>query len=173
MVWCAGLFFPFTHIHANTRIEPVIPTPMPDIPFRDINNRIHTLKDFSGKVILVNIWATSCIPCAHEMPELDWLMQVFAGQPFMVVPIAMDNNAAEAIPFFYKQLQLQRLPVYFDDSFQWVRGMEVRGIPTSFIVDKEGNMIGKVEGTITWKNKAVQQYFQQLLDYEGNIIKKE
>ncbi len=138
------------------------PVPAPATVFKDANDADKTLKDFAGKVLIVNFWATWCAPCVKEMPALDRLNAKLGGKDFQVVAINQERNGPKvAKPFAEKQGW--KLPVYLDAATGFYRDAKLRGLPTSIIIGKNGQELGRVEGEVVWDSPAVEKMVQDLI----------
>jgi thiol-disulfide isomerase/thioredoxin len=126
------------------------PRPMPALHFEDGDGAAVTLADFRGRVVLLNLWATWCAPCRTEMPALDRLQAKMAGPDFTVVPLSIDHRGRDAVARFYRDLGLTTLGIYVDRSGEALSALELSGMPTSFLLDRQGRELGHVIGTAPW-----------------------
>ena len=130
------------------------PVRVPDLSFRDGNGKPVKLSDFRGRTLLVNLWATWCVPCRKEMPALDALMGQVGGNNFTVVAINIDTRDPEKPKKFLTDIGAKNLS-YFEDAsgnvFQDLkRAGRALGLPTSILVDKKGCEIGHIAGPAEW-----------------------
>ncbi|MEQ8286385.1 TlpA disulfide reductase family protein [Thalassospira sp.] len=131
--------------------------------FVDENDAQISLNNLKGQVILVNLWATWCVPCVKEMPELDQLAAEMAGKPFRVLALSQDRGGAAAVTEFFEKNGIEHLDVVLDPRGSTARQMGARGLPTSFIIDGNGVIRGKLEGIARWDAPAVITYFDGLI----------
>ncbi len=124
--------------------------PAPTTTFLNADRDRVSLSDFSGKVVLLNFWATWCAPCIREMPSLDRLQAKLGGKDFAVVAISLDRMGVRAVKPFYRNLKLTNLAIYADRSSKIFRRLGGRGLPTTFLIDRNGNKIGMLEGPAEW-----------------------
>jgi len=125
--------------------------PLPEDPFVDVDGAERRLDDFKGDVLLVNFWATWCAPCIHEMPGLIKLADRFANEPFRFLAISQDRGGAStALTFARDRLNLSDDRVFFDERLMVGRGLRVRGLPTTLIIDADGRVVGVLEGLAEW-----------------------
>src|SRR6516165_9009967 len=101
----------------------------PSVSFEDGQGKKRSLADFKGKVVVLNIWATWCVPCRREMPALDRLQADLGGPEFTVVPLSIDRNGIEAINKFYSEMGIRNLPIYIDVSGKVIRDLGAVGLP--------------------------------------------
>jgi thiol-disulfide isomerase/thioredoxin len=126
------------------------PRPLPPLRFEDGAGAAMALADFRGRIVLLNLWATWCGPCRTEMPALDRLQAGMAGPDFTVVPLSIDHRGRDAVARFYRELGLISLGIYVDRSGEAVSALEVSGMPTSLLVDRQGRELGRVIGGAPW-----------------------
>jgi thiol-disulfide isomerase/thioredoxin len=130
------------------------PVKLPDLAFEDADGKPRKLSDWRGKTVLVNLWATWCVPCRKEMPALDSLQTKLGGKDFEVVAINIDTRDSEKPKAFLKDANLTRLG-YFSDTkakvFQDLKNAgKALGMPTSVLVDGQGCEIANLAGPAEW-----------------------
>ena len=141
---------------ANFSFTPVDPPrPLPELDFTDGAGRAMTFADFRGRVILLNLWATWCVPCRKEMPTLDRLQARLGGPDFQVVPLSIDRQGLSVVKPFYKELGLKSLGIYVDQSGKAASDLGAIGIPTTLLVDRQGREIGRKVGPADWDSPAI------------------
>src|SRR5712692_6731596 len=146
------------------------PKPIAAIQFEDADGRPRSLTDFRGKVVLLNIWATWCVPCRKEMPTLDRLQAKLGGSDFQVVALSIDRGGVPVVKQFYEELGLKSLGIYVDQSGQAASVLGALGIPTTLLVDREGREIARKLGPAEWDSPDVIDVIRQhlrLLDGAG------
>jgi thiol-disulfide isomerase/thioredoxin len=131
------------------------PQALPAVTVIDGAGRTATPADFRGRVVLLNFWATWCVPCRSEMPSLNALAARLPAKEFAVVPVSVDSNGAPAVRSYYAGLKLDRLPVYLDAQMDAMRTLGVVGIPTTLILDGDGREIGRLVGPAQWDAPAI------------------
>ncbi len=136
---------------AMTNFVPqAFPEPVPAAGFRDEAGNRLTLADFKGKVLLVNLWATWCAPCRREMPELDHLQGLLGGDDFEVVILSQDRRGFPKVKAFLEEIKVKNLVPYVDKSTKSSRMFKALGLPTTFLVDREGREVGRLVGPAKW-----------------------
>jgi thiol-disulfide isomerase/thioredoxin len=124
--------------------------PVPETRFVDKAGKEMALADFKGRVLLVNFWATWCPPCVAELPSLDRLQAELGGKDFTVLAINEDRQgAAIAAPFLEKH-KIKSLAVHVDRQMALARALGVRGMPSTFLVDQTGKIVGSLAGEAKW-----------------------
>jgi thiol-disulfide isomerase/thioredoxin len=131
------------------------PKPMPELRFNDADGRAHTLADFRGKVVLLNIWATWCEPCREEMPALDRLQAKLGGERFQVVALSVDQQGPEVARKFFADVGVKSLALYVDRSAQATFKLGAVGLPSTLLVDPRGREIGRHVGPAKWDSPEV------------------
>ena len=126
----------------------------PTIVFEGPGGAKLSLADFRGKALLLNLWATWCVPCRAEMPALDRLQQSAGSADFQVVAVNVDTARLDRPAAFLDQIGVKALTRYADpsgDSFETLRlAGKALGLPTSLIIDKDGCELGVVAGPVDW-----------------------
>lgn len=138
------------------------PQPAPELAFTDLAGKPLALADFKGKFVLLNLWATWCQPCLKEMPSLAAL-QAKLGPALTVVALSEDRGGADVVEPFIAKLGLDRLPIYLDPKSAAIRALGARGLPTSVLIDADGQILGKVEGGADWDSDALRETVAKLL----------
>ena len=145
-----------------TRNDPLLPAP--DVDFLNASGESVTLASFRGKVVLVNFWATWCAPCIREMPSLDRLKAAIEDKDFEILAISEDRKgAAVAIPFL-KKLGIENFTSHFDTRMKLARGFRVTGMPTTYLIDREGRIVGSLAGTAEWDSPEAVALIREVLD---------
>ena len=130
------------------------PLRLPDLAFEDADGKPRKLSDWRGKTVLVNLWATWCVPCRKEMPALDSLQTKLGGKDFEVVAINIDTRDAEKPKNFLKDGNLTKLSYFSDQKakvFQDLKSIgKALGMPTSVLVDGQGCEIANIAGPAEW-----------------------
>lgn len=133
------------------------PLRLPDLTFKDADGQEKKLSDWRGRTVLVNLWATWCVPCRKEMPALNNLETKLGGADFQVVAINIDTRDAEKPKAFLKEGGLNRLDYFTDTSakvFQDLKGIgRALGMPTSVLVDGKGCEIATIAGPAEWDSE--------------------
>ena len=138
------------------------PASAPEIAFTDAAGRKLSLADFRGKVVLLNFWATWCGPCVEEMPSLDRLDAQLGSDRFAVVAISVDRQGLDVVKPFLAKTAVRSLATYLDPAGASMRAFGVRGLPTTFVIDRDGREAGKLEGAARWDTpeaRALMRHF--------------
>jgi len=130
------------------------PLQLPDLAFQDASGKPLTLAHWRGRTVLLNLWATWCVPCRKEMPALDALQRELGGLKFEVVAINIDTRDPEKPLAFLKDIGVTHLTYYSDQSAKVFQELKLAGkafgMPTTLIVDRSGCEIGEMAGPAEW-----------------------
>jgi thiol-disulfide isomerase/thioredoxin len=138
------------------------PQPAPELPFADMTGNTASLADFKGKFVLVNLWATWCQPCLREMPSL-LALQARLGPSLTILAISEDRGGAVVVRPFLAKLGLDKLKIYLDPTSTASHTFTARGLPTSVVIDPDGQVLGRVEGAANWDSEAMRADLAKLL----------
>lgn len=145
---------PLAHGEVAALTMATSPLRLPDLTFQDADGKQKKLSDWRGRTVLVNLWATWCVPCRREMPALDRLQAKLGGKDFQVVAINIDTRDPEKPRNFLKDAKLTRLDFFSDSKaevFQELKAIgRALGMPTSVLVDGQGCEIATIAGPAEW-----------------------
>lgn len=139
-------------------IENFIPArevkPAPLLTFLDEDGAKLTLEKFRGRVVVLNLWATWCTPCIAEMPMLDRLQHQLEDVGVVVVALSLDRGGPQAVREFYDEHGIEHLAVYVDPTMRAQGDLNAIGLPTTILIDREGNDRGRIVGPAEWDDAA-------------------
>ncbi len=139
------------------------PAPAPAQTVIDADGRAVGVADFRDRVLLINFWATWCAPCVREMPSLDRLQAKLGDAGLTVMAVSADRKGVEKVLPFYREHDLQHLDVFLDPKGTFARAMEVRGLPSTILVDPQGRVIGRLEGPLEWDGPEAERLIRHFL----------
>ena len=143
------------------------PRAVPLFSFAAADGRKLTLADFHGRAVLLNLWATWCVPCRKEMPTLDRLQKRLGGPGFEVVALSIDRLGLGAVAPFYRKLGLKSLGVYLDPGGAAPAALDLAGLPTSLLIDGEGREVARKIGPAEWDAPAMIDEIEKSLASPG------
>ncbi len=126
------------------------PKQLPEITFVAADGSEHHLAEFFGHGMVLNLWATWCAPCVAELPSLAELARTLAPHDIAVLPLSSDRGGAEAVRKFFATHEITALPVLLDPQGAAARAFDVRGIPTTLVIDRQGRERARLEGATDW-----------------------
>lgn len=135
-----------------------------DVVFKSGEGEDMTFADYRGKITLVNFWATWCAPCRVEMPHLSELQAALGGEEFEVVTIATGRNPRPAMEQFFREIEVDNLPLHTDANSTLARDMGVLGLPVTLILDRDGNEIARLMGDADWASDSAKAIIAALID---------
>jgi thiol-disulfide isomerase/thioredoxin len=135
--------------------------------FRDLYGNRLTLADYSGKVVLLNIWATWCPPCRAEMPSLDRLAGEMEGPDFALIALSTDRGGVERVAQFYDDYLIDNLDIMHDRSGNFARQAGVLGLPVTLILDRQGREIARLLGDADWDSPEARAILRRIIEMTG------
>lgn len=159
----AGALAPLSH----GLVEFAQPQGLPALSFTTADGAKQTLADYRGKGVVLNLWATWCAPCVAEMSALDGLAAAVANFAIAVLPISLDMQGLSVVKPFYAQHHLAHLPILLDPESDVTQALKVGGIPTTFIIDRQHRIVGRVQGGVAWDRPAAIAEIRSLVGPEA------
>ncbi len=149
-------------LYASAGIQRVSP-PMKALYFtlKNLEGSEVSLKDFEGKVVFLNFWATWCGPCREEMPSMERLWQRFKEDDFVILAVDLRESKGEVVSFM-KEYGLT-FPVLLDSKGEVGSMFGVRAIPTTYLLDSEGRIVGGALGARDWASEDAFDLIEHLL----------
>ena len=150
----AGKLAPLAHGEVAAVKIATSPLKLPQLAFNDAAGKPHSLADWKGRTVLLNLWATWCVPCRKEMPALDALERKLGGPNFEVVAVNIDTRNPDKPQQWLKEVGIEKLAYYSDQSakvFQELKAIgRAFGMPTTLLIDANGCELGTIAGPAEW-----------------------
>jgi thiol-disulfide isomerase/thioredoxin len=143
-------------------IEPSARTAPPDFAFPTLQGKPLSIRELKGKVVLVNFWATWCVPCQWEMPLMEKLYQSYKAKGFVIAAISLDQQGAAVVEPFVKERKLT-YPVLLDPRLEGARQFGVRGLPATLVIGADGYVKGTTYGPREWDGPEARTLIEALL----------
>ena len=137
------------------------PLTINNLKFKDINLQEVDLSKNKGNIVIINFWASWCLPCEKEMPSLEKLAQNFTE--IQIYPINMEPPNKLRARDFYKKIGVVNLDIYFDPKLELVKKFNMRGLPTTILIDKKGNEFGRIIGEIDFYSKEFLDFIKKYI----------
>ncbi len=147
---------------AAGQIEQIEPTTAPDLKFTDAAGKPLSLASYRGSGLVVNVWATWCGPCVAELPTFAAISQSLAKSKILVLPISVDMDGLKTVQAFYTSHDIKNLPILLDPTGDAPALLNTDGIPVSIIVNPEGKLVGRLDGSASWNSPATVALLRQL-----------
>jgi len=141
-------------------------TRTPDFSLAGSQGKNVALKDFRGKTVFLNFWATWCEPCREEMPAMEKLYQEYKDQNFVVLAVNVKDRKQEALAFV-RELKLT-YPIVFDPNADVATQYGAWGLPTTYLIGPKGEGLARGWGPADWYGPAARKLFKELLE-EKNV----
>src|SRR5256885_1748587 len=158
---------PLAHGEVAALTMATAPLRLPDLSFEDADGKPKKLSDWRGKTVLLNLWATWCVPCRKEMPALDELAGKLGGPDFDVVAINIDTRDPDKPKAWLDELGVKRLAYYADPSGKVFQELKMAGrafgMPTTMLIDPAGCEIGTIAGPAEWASDDAAKLIQAAL----------
>tara|TARA_B110000971_G_scaffold158580_1_gene161970 strand:- start:283 stop:798 length:516 start_codon:yes stop_codon:yes gene_type:complete len=124
-----------------------------DVIFKDVSQKDVNIADYKGKLIILNFWATWCVPCKKEMPSLDNLQSNNDLSNLKIFPINIGQEKISKAESFFKELNIKNLDIYFDPPITLAKKFSLRGVPTTILFDKKGKEFARIIGSIDFNEE--------------------
>ena len=139
------------------------PIPAPEFTLEDMDEEQHSLKDLRGKVVLLNFWATWCPPCRREMPSMERLYQKLSGEDFTVVAVNQMEDGDHVFAYIGQLDVDPTFTILFDKDSKVSNSFSVKGLPTTYLIDKQGNIRYRAIGGREFDHPEVEKQIMQLM----------
>ncbi|MCU0842780.1 MAG: TlpA family protein disulfide reductase [Thiobacillaceae bacterium] len=137
--------------------------PAPPLRLQDLDGKPHDLADIKGKVVLVNFWATWCPPCRREMPSLERLVQNLKGTDFVALAVDVGEDADTVFAFLGQLEPAPSFPMLLDLDSRAMQNWPVRGLPTTYLVDRQGRIAYSAIGGREFDHPEIEAAIRALL----------
>ncbi len=146
-----------------TLIAPARKAPLAAVE-NEAGKTIDLAATLKGKVVVLNFWATWCAPCIVELPTLDKLQAELGSDKFQVVVVSVDLKGMDVVGPFWADKGYKNLAIRLDRRGKMMRDFVTRGLPTTFLIDREGNLVGYLEGHADWASPAAKALVKYYVD---------
>jgi peroxiredoxin len=143
-------------------IRPSRPMAASDFTVPGLTGSPLRLGHFKGKVVFLNFWATWCPPCKEEMPSMERLYRRYKDKGFTILAVSIDAGDRAPVAAFVKKFGLT-FPIGLDPKLGVANQYAVRGLPATFLVDREGMVAAVAIGPRDWDGKAAHAVIETLL----------
>lgn len=147
--------------HDLTRLPE--PVPAPDFTLQDMDGELHRLSDLRGRVVMVNFWATWCPPCREEMPSMEAIYQELSDEGFQVLAVNQWESPDQVFPYMGQLDVWPSFPILFDRDSSVADAYRVKGLPTTVLIDKQGQVAYRAVGGRNFNHPEVRRLIEQLL----------
>ena len=167
LLFCFNIFSSISQTNEDVPLNNIaineIPRPISSLIFEDfLGNKIN-LKDYQGKLVIINFWATWCAPCKKEMPSLDALYQDSNFKNLEVLAVNMEEPNKLKTKKFFSELNIKKIKIFFDRDLNFVKKFKLRGVPTTVLINKKGEEFARIIGETNFQDK---KFVKWLLKYD-------
>jgi thiol-disulfide isomerase/thioredoxin len=147
------------------------PEKIGDYAFTGPDGKPASISSFKGKLLLLNVWATWCVPCRAEMPELDKLQAELGSDKFEVVAVNIDTSRPERPKKFFEDAGVKALTLYVDPKanifYELKQAGKALGLPLTLLIDPAGCQIGLMNGPANWHSAEARALIAKAIDAAG------
>ena len=166
-LFCFSIFSSISQTNEDVPLNNIAinetPKPVSSVIFEDFSGNKIDLKNYHGKLIIVNFWATWCTPCKKEMPSLDSLYQDQSFKNLEVFAVNMEQPNLLKTKKFFSDLNIQKLQIFFDSNLNFVKAFKLRGVPTTILINKKSEEFARIIGEVNFQDKKFSKW---LLKYD-------
>ena len=167
LLFCFSIFSSISQTNEDVPLYNIAinenPKPISSLIFEDFSGNEINLKNYQGKLVIINFWATWCAPCKKEMPSLDNLYQDISFKNLEVFAVNMEQPNILKTKKFFSDLNIKKLEIFFDPNLNFVKEFKLRGVPTTVLINKNGEEFARVIGEINFQDK---KFTKWLLKYD-------
>ena len=157
LIFCFIIFSSISQTNEEPPLDNIaineIPKPISTVIFEDFSGNEINLKDYRGKLLIINFWATWCAPCKREMPSLDSLYKDNNFKNLEIFAVNMEQPNILKTKKFFLDINIEKLEIFFDKNLNFVKEFELRGVPTTVLINKKGEEFARIIGEVNFKNK--------------------
>ena len=166
-IFCFSIFSSISQTNEDVPLNNIaineIPRPISSLIFEDfLGNKIN-LKDYQGKLVIINFWATWCTPCKKEMPSLDAIYQDSNFKNLEVLAVNMEEPNKLKTKKFFSELNVKKIKIFFDNDLNFLKKFKLRGVPTTVLINKKGEEFATIIGEANFQDK---NFLKWLLKYD-------
>ena len=165
--FCFSIFSSIAQTNEDVPLDNIAinetPKPISLVIFEDFSGNKINLKDYHGKLVIINFWATWCAPCKKEMPSLDKLYQDKNFKNLKVFAVNMEQPNRKKTKAFFDDLNIKKLDIFFDKKLNFVKEFKLRGVPTTVLINKKGEEFARIIGEVDFQNR---KFLKWLLNYD-------
>ena len=155
--FCFSIFSSISQTNEDVPLNNIaineIPKPISSLIFEDFSGNEINLKNYHGKLVIINFWATWCAPCKKEMPSLDNLYQDNNFKNLQIFAVNMEQPNVLKTKKFFTGLNIKKLEIFFDPNLNYVKEFKLRGMPTTVLINKKGEEFARITGETNFQNK--------------------
>jgi len=157
LLFCFSIFSSIAQTIEDLPLNNIVinesPKPISSVIFDDFSGNKIDLKNYLGRLIIINFWTTWCAPCKKEMPSLDSLYQDINFKNLQVFAVNMEQPNRPKTKKFFSELNIKKLEIFFDRNLNFVKKFKLRGVPTTVLINKKGEEFARIVGEVNFQDK--------------------
>jgi len=134
----------------------------PDFSLRNLQGNYENLNNYRGQVVVLNFWATWCVPCRVEMPSFEKLYRRYRSEGVIILAVTLDKNAGQEVKSFVHEYGIS-FPVLLDEKGEAEQLYPSMTIPFTYVIDREGRVVARVDGAKNWESDETYEAIEYLL----------
>ena len=167
LLFCFNIFSSISQTNEDVPLNNIaineIPKPISSILFEDFSGNKINIKDYQGKFVILNFWATWCAPCKKEMPSLDKIYQSDRFKNLEVFAVNMEQPNTLKTKKFFNDVKIKKLKIFFDTKLNFVKEFKLRGVPTTIFINKKGEEFARIIGETNFQDE---KFIKWLMKYD-------
>ena len=165
--FCFSIFSSISQTNEDVPLNNIalseIPKLISSVIFEDFSGNEIYLKNYHGKLVIINFWTTWCAPCKEEMPSLDIFYQDNNFKNLQVFAVNMEQPNHSKSKKFFTDLNIKKLEIFFDRNLNFVKEFKLRGVPTTVLINKKGEEFARIIGSVNFQDK---KFLKWLSNYD-------
>jgi len=165
LLFCFSIFSSISQTNEDVPLNNIvineIQKPISSLIFEDFLGNQINLKDYQGKLVVLNFWAIWCAPCKKEMPSLDSLSEDNNFKNLKVLAVNMEKPNKLKTKNFFTELNIKNLEIFFDSNLNFVKEFKLRGVPTTVLINKKGEEFARIIGETNFQDKKFLRWLKQ------------
>lgn len=151
--------------NAATTIKKSPATAIPTIIYSNEDEKEQPLNTNKYKLTALHFWATWCVPCVKELPQINTIQKKYADKGFKIIALSLDGKKNKNVQKFYSDNKIENLELLFDYNMTAFQQMKIKGLPTTIFINSKGEEIARAEGDLNWESKEVEEFIKsQILE---------
>ena len=165
LLFCFNIFSSISQSNEDVPLNNIAinetPRPISSLKFQDFLGNQSNLKDYHGKLLVINFWATWCKPCRNEMPSLDSLYEDKNFKNLKIFAVNMEKPNKLKTKNFFTVLNIKNLEIFFDLNLNFVKEFKLRGVPTTILINKKGEEFARIIGEVNFQDKKFLKWLKE------------
>lgn len=149
-------------LQAQAALKTSEPAKLPTVSYTAENQKKITLNTKKHRLTALHFWATWCVPCVEELPQVDAASKAY-GDDFAVVALSLDGRNMDKVKTFYSENKITTLKPFLDADMSAFQTLKIRGLPTTIFINEKGEEIARAEGPLDWESDEVKKFIETVI----------